>query len=280
MKDDKFNLFPETWRGLIHDETDSILRSLQRALEESRGSLVDFWDELPAGELNELLFMSVVRKMADRYNGDAPPSAPSTMEAAVAELVRSGVPRKDVSASYQSLTVKLTNAVYRMYREAGGYPGGTVKISHNDSSVVIRSGYSGGELARFILLLDSHLPEIDEAAASLLQDLRRELIRKQAEEKALELARAAVEAQLSAVLPGMGISCTYKISDGKVRLRLTRLSVAEMELPMEALPDFLSVPERVESSLVPETVSKIKAEKEKTPLFPGRFIQTGKTLTY
>ena len=141
-------------------------------------------------------------------------------------------------------------------------------ITRNGLSVDISPGLSTEDTVRFVLLLDELLPRIDEAAGVLFDELQKEYRNKQTEMKALEIARKAVEAQIADVLPGMGIKAKYKIADGKVKLNLTRTLTGEVEVPLEALRDFLSDPGRVESALKVEPVSP---EPEKDPDFPHPF---------
>lgn len=85
---------------------------------------------------------------------------------------------------------------------------------------------------------------------------------------ALAISRRVIETQIADVLPGLGITAKYDISDGKIRLNLTRTYSAEVELPLEELQDFLSNPKLVESALKLEPVSPTP---EKNTVFPHRF---------
>jgi hypothetical protein len=169
------------------------------------------------------------------------------------------------------LTASLPNADYRLYRETSGNSADTIRITRNGYSVYITSRLSPEETARFVLLLDEHLPRIDEAAGALFGELLQKYRNKQKEMMALEIARKAVDAQLADILPGMGIKVKYKIADGKVKLHLTRTFTGEVELPLEALRDFLSNPGRLESALKLEPGSP---EPEKDPYFPHPFPPT------
>ena len=251
MDSSKFILFEKMLDGFIDYNAGEIMLALKGMLKEA--------DHLPATALEEFtpkmivntLFRDVLRCMFNESRNDGVPANP---EETVAELVRKGLPKEDVMAGFKHLTAFLPNAAYRLYRLTSGYPSGTIRISRDNCNAEIRSGYEPKELAEFIHLLDPLLPKINEAAEALYQEINREIIRKQAEIKALEIAKQAVEAQLAAVLPDMGISFKFNISDDKVRLDLTRMFKACIDIPLTELSNLLSDPERIESALkaVPE----------------------------
>ena len=212
--------------------------------------------------------MSVVKDMAGEFKSEDTRMNP---EETAIKIIRHGIPKENISAKSTYLTARLPNADYRLYRETSGSPAGTIRITWKGCIVYISSGLSSEDTARFVLLLDEHLPRIDEAAGALFGELLQKYRNKQKEMMALEIARKAVDAQLANILPGMGIKVKYKIADGKVKLHLTRTFTGEVELPLEALRDFLSNPGRVESVLKPEPVS---LEPEKDPDFPHPFPPT------
>ena len=232
----------------------------------------DTWETLPeefSVELvREKLFQSVVKDFEEESGADNIRINPE--ETAVG-LIRNGVPKENICAKFKHLTAVLPNADYRMYRGTSRYPANTIRITRNGCSVNISPGLSTEDTVRFVLLLDELLPRIDEAAAALFDELQKEYRNKQTEMKALEIARKAVEAQIADVLPRMGIKAKYKIADGKVKLHLTRTLTGEVEVPLEALREFLSDPGRVESAL---RVEPISPEPEKDPDFTRPFPPT------
>lgn len=252
MNSNVFTHFAESLGRVIYKESLNITRLFKHVMNDYKDPWRALPEEFSAGMVKEHLFMSVVKEMAGK-----PESVDVRMnpEETVAQLIRHGIPKESISVTYKYLTASLPNADYRLYRGTGGYPAGTIRITRNGCSVFIRPGLASEETARFVLLLDAHLPEIDEAAEALFEELQRLFREKQTENMALEIARQSVEAQLADVLPGMGITGKFNIADGKVRLILTRTCRAEVELPLESLPDFLSDPERLESTLKIEPVS-------------------------
>lgn len=232
----------------------------------------DTWETLPeefSVELvREKLFQSVVKDFEEESGADNIRMNPE--ETAVG-LIRHGIPKENICAKFKHLTAVLHNADYRLYRGASRYTAGVIRITRNGCGVNINPGLSTEDTVRFVLLLDELLPRIDEAAGALFDELQKEYRNKQAEMKALEIARKAVEAQIADVLPRMGIKAKYKIADGKVKLHLTRTWSGEVEVPLEALRDFLSDPGRVESALMVEPISP---EPEKDPDFTRPFPPT------
>jgi len=277
MESSKFIHFTEEMAGAIASATHEIRQAFRRALTETSCLGKDFFEEAFVKQLGDFLFMSVVKQVADRQGKELPASNP---EVTMAELIRLGVPKENVCARCSNLTAKLPNASYRLYRKDFGYPHGSVQVTWKECGILVHPGLSPTDLARFIFLLDSHLPEIDKAAKTILGEMQDDVRVKQAEEKALEIARKTVGIQLSDALPGMGISGHYTVSsDGKVRLHISRSFHGEIELPIEDLADFLSDTARVESTLEANpnpTITELKGNAGQS-LFPQSFFSKIKT---
>ena len=268
MRSNLFDHFTETLSVLITKESLSITRLFNHMLKDLECAWRALPEDFSVETVRNRLFMSVVKDMAGEFKSEDTRMNP---EETAIKIIRHGIPKENISAKSTYLTARLPNADYRLYRETSGSPAGTIRITWKGSIVYISSGLSSEDTARFVLLLDEHLPRIDEAAGALFGELLQKYRNKQKEMMALEIARKAVDAQLADILPGMGIKVKYKIADGKVKLHLTRTFTGEVELPLEALQDFLSNPGRVESALKPEPVS---LEPEKDPDFPHPFPPT------
>lgn len=268
MRINLFDHFTETLSVLITKESLSITRLFNHMLKDLECAWRALPEDFSVGTVRNRLFMSVVKDMASEFKSEDTRMNP---EETAIKIIRHGIPKENISAKSTYLTAWLPNADYRLYRETSGSPAGTIRITWKGCIVYISSGLSSEDTARFVLLLDEHLPRIDEAAGALFGELLQKYRNKQKEMMALEIARKAVDAQLADILPGMGIKVKYKIADGKVKLHLTRTFTGEVELPLEALRDFLSNPGRVESALKPEPVS---LEPEKDPDFPHPFPPT------
>ena len=262
---DKFGRFAETISCFISRESNSILRLFRHMLKDLTDPGEALPDEFSVEIIKEHLFKSVVKDMVDKPESEEVQMNP---ESVMVELIRQGIPKEHIFASFKHLTATLTNASYRFYRRTDGYPSGTIRIKRYGSYVIIRSTLPPKEIARLIILLDHHLPEIDDAAGKLFEKLQQLFRKKQTENMALEISRRVIETQIADVLPGLGITAKYDISDGKIRLNLTRTYSAEVELPLEELQDFLSNPKLVESALKLEPVSPTP---EKNTVFPHRF---------
>ena len=268
MRSNLFDHFTETLSVLITKESLSISRLFNHMLKDLECAWRALPEDFSVGTVRNRLFMSVVKDMAGEFKSEDTRMNP---EETAIKIIRHGIPKENISAKSTYLTARLPNADYRLYRETSGSPAGTIRITWKGCIVYISSGLSSEDTARFVLLLDEHLPRIDEAAGALFGELLQKYRNKQKEMMALEIARKAVDAQLADILPGMGIKVKYKIAAGKVELHLTRTFTGEVELPLEALRDFLSNPGRVESALKPEPVS---LEPEKDPDFPHPFPPT------
>lgn len=268
MRSNLFDHFTETLSVLITKESLSITRLFNHMLKDLECAWRALPEDFSVGTVRNRLFMSVVKDMAGEFKSEDTRMNP---EETAIKIIRHGIPKENISAKSTYLTARLPNADYRLYRETSGSPAGTIRITWKGCIVYISSGLSSEDTARFVLLQDEHLPRIDEAAGALFGELLQKYRNKQKEMMALEIARKAVDTQLANILPGMGIKVKYKIADGKVKLHLTRTFTGEVELPLEALRDFLSNPGRVESVLKPEPVS---LEPEKDPDFPHPFPPT------
>ena len=268
MRSNLFDHFTETLSVFITKESLSITRLSNHMLKDLECAWRALPEDFSVGTVRNRLFMSVVKDMAGEFKSEDTRMNP---EETAIKIIRHGIPKENISAKSTYLTARLPNADYRLYRETSGSPAGTIRITWKGCIVYISSGLSSEDTARFVLLLDEHLPRIDEAAGALFGELLQKYRNKQKEMMALEIARKAVDAQLADILPGMGIKVKYKIADEKVKLHLTRTFTGEVELPLEALRDFLSNPGRVESALKPEPVSP---EPEKDPDFPHPFPPT------
>ena len=268
MRSNLSNHFTETLSVLITKESLSITRLFNHMLKDLECAWRALPEEFSVELIKEKLFQSVVKDLAEEFEVPESKDIRMNPEETATRLIHHGIPKGNISAKFNYLTASLPNADYRLYRETSGNSADTIRITRNGYSVYITSRLSSEETARFVLLLDEHLPRIDEAAGALFGELLQKYRNKQTEMKALEIARKAVEAQIADVLPGMGIKGKYEIEDGKVRLHLTRTYTADIELPFEALPDFLSNPELIESALKLEPVTPVP---EKVPLFPRPF---------
>lgn len=271
MTSNLLEYYLEAISACIDKETHSITRLFNHMMKEMEGRWRALPEEFSVELIKEKLFQSVVKDLAEEFEVPESKDIRMNPEETTTRLIHHGIPKGNISAKFNYLTASLPNADYRLYRETSGNSADTIRITRNGYSVYITSRLSSEETARFVLLLDEHLPRIDEAAGALFGELLQKYRNKQKEMMALEIARKAVDAQLADILPGMGIKVKYKIADGKVKLHLTRTFTGEVELPLEALRDFLSNPGRVESALKPEPVS---LEPEKDPDFPHPFPPT------
>jgi len=268
MNSNLLDIFSKNLSAFIAKESRSITRLFNHMLKDLECAWRALPEEFSVELIKKKLFQSVVKDLAEEFEVPESKDIRMNPEETATRLIHHGIPKGNISAKFNYLTASLPNADYRLYRETSGNSADTIRITRNGYSVYITSRLSSEETARFVLLLDEHLPRIDEAAGALFGELLQKYRNKQKEMMALEIAMKAVEAQIADVLPWLGIKAKYIIADGKVKLHLTRTFTGEVELPLEALRDFLSDPGRVESALKLEPVSP---EPEKDPDFPHPF---------
>lgn len=254
-----FILEKETFKYSIEEAAKNILKDFKLALKDPQELDPADIIILTSDYITTQLFNSVLKRMAFSIDDECPPVKP---EETMVELIRSGVPADSVSAGYRYLTANLPNAKYRVYRSTSGYAPGTLRIVHGNIEATTRTCYSPKETAEFILLIDPLLPEVFKAGDALFLDISRLIKQRQAEQKAMEIAKKAVDMQLAAVLPGMNIACTYRVKGDKVSLKLTRELKASIDIPLEELAGLLSDPERIESALMPVPVKDVDEEHD------------------
>ena len=265
MNNRLFDNFAETLSVFITKETLSVIRLFKHMLHEPEGAWPSLPEDFNCEIIQKRFFQSVISNFEEKIKSEDVRMNP---EETIVGLIHNGIPKENISATFKHLTATLPNANYRLYRADSAFPVGTIRVNRNGYSVNISSGLTTEDTVRFILQLDALLPTIDEAAKALIDQLQLEYRKKRQEIIAQEIARKAVDAQLESVLPGLGISSRYEIADGKVRLHLYRTYTAEVELPIEELPSFLSDPGLVESTL---KMAPISTDSEKRPVFPHPF---------
>lgn len=191
-------------------------------------------------EIADRLFSLVVSNLVahTRKEGRAIPKAEET----AAELIRLGVPKKQIRASYSHIDITLRNARFFLYR-SDCIPG-SIQVDWNGHRCYTQSTVASKDLARTILDLDELLPKLEDRQKALIERIM-------AERKAMEIQRTAVRSQLEAVLPAMGISCSFAVKDGKVQLQLNQAFQGTVDLSMADLAAFLANPERILSILRP-----------------------------
>ena len=185
------------------------------------------------------LFSSVVEDMLVALNkGRTVPKAEET----AAELIRLGVPKKEMDTTFMRISIPLPNATFILHKCQ--YPPGTVEVQWNKHHCVLRSGLPAKDLARTILDLAPLLPE--------LLTVHKELVDRFAvERKARQVMRITVKSQLEAVIPEMGIDCQYEVLDGVVHLNMARRFEGQVDVPLAELAAFLADPERIDAALKP-----------------------------
>lgn len=183
---------------------------------------------------------------------------PGPAEETVAELIRKGVPKSSVTFCFSYLAVSLAHATYYLYRTEPAR--GSVQVNWNGHRFTVKPISSAKELAEAILRIDKKFPALETRVKESLDRMAAEL-------KAEEILAVAVGAQLEAVIPSMGLDCTFQVKDGKVHLDLTRTFQGSVDLPLSELQAFLADSERILGTLQPDKEGHVD---DSGHYFPGR----------
>mgnify|MGYP007056160431 CR=1 FL=1 len=208
------------------------------------------------------------------HNGTCLHKAPAGAgaEEVAAGLIRSGVSRDDIRATYQHVTVTLPNGTFRLYRGLKpGTPAGSLRILLPGMSQVFETGLASAELSRLILFIDSIIPALKRVMDRLAQDIKMAEKEYIAGQKAEEIARKAVSTLLGEVLPGLDIGYSFRLVGGKVRLDLRKEFHGRVDIPLDKIVEFLSEPEKILSTLSPVKVQEPEWAPDSSPLrsLPG-----------
>ena len=168
---------------------------------------------------------------------------PGPAEETVAELIRHGVPKSAVAFCFSYLAVTLAHATYYFYRTEPAR--GSVQVNWNGQRFTAKPTLRSKDLAEAILRMDTELPALETRIKEFLDRMAAEL-------KAEEILQVSVGAQLEAVLPAMGLGCTFSVKGDKVHMDLTRTFQGSVDLPIAELQAFLSDPERILGTLHPD----------------------------
>ena len=168
---------------------------------------------------------------------------PGPAEETVAELIRHGVPKSAVTFCFSYLAVTLAHATYYFYRTEPAR--GSVEVDWNGHLCTVRPALRSKDLAEAILRMDTELPALEAKVKDFLDRMAAEL-------KAEEILQVSVGAQLEAVLPAMGLGCTFSVKGDKVHMDLTRTFQGSVDLPIAELQAFLANPERILGTLHPD----------------------------
>lgn len=226
----------------------------------------DPWSELLQG------ILSACAEELGKTTGSS--HVPRAEETAVA-LLRKGVSRTAVHASFKHVTVTLSHGRYRIFRETSSFQAGSVRVLAPGYTRVEMLPMSSDALAELLLALDEAVPDIRDVAERLLEAIDDETRRKEAERKAGEIGMTTA-ARLLEGLPALGVGCEYEVIGGTVHLDLTKTLTASLDIPLEELPAFVSDPGRILSALSPaEAAASSPAYQERHPFHWPSLGKTG-----
>jgi hypothetical protein len=191
-------------------------------------------------EVTQRLFTDFVSVNLDRWKKKG---TQAQAEETVVELFRKGVPKSSVTFCFSYLAVSLAHATYYIYRTEPAR--GSVQVNWNGHRFTVKPAVPSKELAEAILRTDAKFPELKARVQEFLDRMAAEL-------KAEEIMAIAVGAQLEAVIPALGIGCTFHVTDDKVHMDLTRTFKGSVDLPIAELQAFLADPARILGTLHPD----------------------------
>ena len=181
--------------------------------------------------------------VSEHFNRRKKVGMPGPAEETVAELIRHGVPKSSVTFCFSYLSVALAHATYYLYRIEPAQ--GSVQVNWNGRRFTVKPISSAKDLAEAILRMDAEIPALEARVKEFLDRMAVEL-------KAEEILQVSVGAQLEAVLPAMGLGCTFSVKGDKVHMDLTRTFQGSVDLPIAELQAFLADPERILGTLHPD----------------------------
>lgn len=226
----------------------------------------DYQDDLLNSALEAFL-----RTVTENYPLEA--SVPKAEETAV--IIKRILPGTYVTATCQYITLSLPNSKFRIYRETSGFRPGSYRITAPWIGEPQVTGLSSLELAEYLIAFDQAVPELHQILDSFFEGINAELLRHQANEKALAIEDKAVKTLLEELLLPMDVACSYEIDDGVVRLTLSRKYTGKVDIPVQNLAAFLTDREAVEKTLKVSPAEKpchIVRPQPIGPLFHGNII--------
>lgn len=206
----------------------------------SRRSQRRYYSPLTPEEETRQMFADFV---SEHFKRQKKGGMPGPAEETVAELIRHGVPKSAVAFCFSYLAVTLAHATYYFYRTEPAR--GSVQVNWNGQRFTAKPTLRSKDLAEAILRMDTELPALETRIKEFLDRLAAEL-------KAEEILQVSVGAQLEAVLPAMGLGCTFSVKGDKVHMDLTQTFQGSVDLPIAELQAFLSDHERILGTLHPD----------------------------
>ena len=171
-------------------------------------------------------------------------------------LLRSGVPKENVTVTHNRLTIKLEHCTYRIYRGTSAFPSGMFRIIRIDGwpfteDAVVNGLLPTEELVDFLRTFDGLVPLMQEKGRA---------IKKALEEYAFEQKKKAIEADIircaladaKEALEQQNISVDYRINDdGTISMDFEQYLSAHVTTSIGELRTIISDPEKVRSMLTP-----------------------------
>ena len=157
----------------------------------------------------------------------------------------------DTNVRYKHITVTLTNGSYRFYRETSGFPAGSF-ILLGQSKTNLARGIPSELVAEGLVAFDSALSELDGRFEAIMKEKEAARRRREARMKSNEIIEIAVRQLIQEKLEPLNIEGTCKVADdGLVTLHFSQTFHGEVAMPLSALSELLSDPDRVKGMMAP-----------------------------
>lgn len=257
-------LLPE---GLVNDEGD-LPKAVVQVVKTFAEKFLEIYEQCLSDDLVgklpgwECMWYPVLSRVCKDLEAlDDPAETIPPVEKTVAEIIRSGVPQQAVKVTYKNLVLTLTNIKYRFRRDGTGNPV-SFMVMNPGLSPFVQTTLSSGRFAALLLAVDTAMPDIRQVMDGLQEGMRNAGLEYQARRKAEEIERLTVRRLLDMTLDPMNINGHFEVKDGVVHLTLTKTLKADLDIPMERLREFLSDPEGIESTLVPQKIEELFGDSD------------------
>lgn len=179
-----------------------------------------------------------------------PSCKPVSTEEAVAEVIRQGLKKGDVSFRKNSFRLMLPNRRYIVNKSPSPFSAAPYMKGRKCPVYPCQvNGLSAEAFATLVFYYDSVVPEIESSTAICIEELRRIKLRKKQEEIAKEMTRKTVESLIQEYINPLGLGCHYTISEGHVRIDLKLRKEASFEVSVDQLADRLKDSKAIMDSL-------------------------------
>ena len=208
--------------------------------------------EYKSAMLYEKLNGEVFRRVVDAVLKDTGESDAMTAEQGVAAMIHAGLDKSRIRFRSMSFTCPLKNCKCKVNKETDGLSVCLGSAGKWTPSTTLPSRLSPVNFASMILQYDDIvIPQIQDATAKLLEELRRQDAVRQQKKLAAEMESMTVRSLIEQFVTPLGIHADFRIRKGKVHIDFSQYLKGEADIPMEELSERLRDAAAVLSLLKP-----------------------------